>query len=60
MKKKTKMRLLGILLVIFGVSITIYSILFTPGNISFWIMYAGLIMIMTGLGLLGLDTGYPI
>jgi len=59
--KKIKMKLFGLTLVILGMIILVYSILFGSSGMSFWTMYIGILMVATGLGFLGFNIGsYPI
>ncbi len=59
MKKKFKMRLFGLLLVLLGGSLVIYSIV-TGSSMGFWSIYIGMILVATGLSLLGINVGsYP-
>jgi uncharacterized membrane protein len=53
-----KMKLLGIGLVLVGLIISVYGVLFNSGPATFWSIYIGMSVVMMGLGLVGLNIGY--
>jgi hypothetical protein len=63
MKRKDnffKMKIFGIMMVLFGLTSIIYSILYSSSSSSFWTIYIGLTILVSGLSLLGINfIGYP-
>jgi hypothetical protein len=59
MDRNLKMRLLGMLMLAVGSVVVMYSILYGSNNVGFWSLYLGMLLITTGLGLLGLNIGSP-
>lgn len=53
-----KMKLLGIVLVLVGLIIAVYGILFNSGQTTFWSIYIGMSIAMMGLGLFGFNVNY--
>jgi len=55
-----KMKLVGITLVMFGLTVLVYGIAFYSGPSTFWSIYIGMSIVMMGLGLIGFNAGYGI
>jgi len=56
MNKKLKRKLFGLLLVVFGSIIIIYSII-SSTSVGFLSIYMGTMMLVAGLSILGFNTG---
>jgi len=52
------MKLVGITLVMLGIAVLVYGLFFYSGPSTFWSIYIGMSVIMTGLGLIGFNIGY--
>lgn len=51
------MKFLGLFLLMTGITIIFYSMLFGSSNSTFWPMYIGFTMVISGLGILGFNIG---
>lgn len=58
--KNIKMKLVGMTLVMLGIAVLVYGLFFYSGPSTFWSIYIGMSVIMTGLGLIGFNIGYGI
>jgi len=57
--KSAKMKTIGATLFFIGVVILVYSIIYGSSSMGFWSMYLGMILVVTGLGFLGMNVGFP-
>jgi len=56
--KNVKMKMIGIGLVIVGLLIAVYGVLFNSGQTTFWSIYIGMSIAVMGLGFVGFNVGY--
>lgn len=55
-----KMKIIGLVIMMFGFLSVIYGIFYSSSSMSFWSIYIGLTMFVSGLSLLGINfIGYP-
>lgn len=59
-KDYLKIKALGVSLVAAGVFLVVYTLFWGGASGSFWMMYIGLMLVITGLGFLGINlSNYP-
>jgi hypothetical protein len=50
-----KMKIIGLVIMMFGFLSVIYGIFYSSSSMSFWSIYIGLTMFVSGLSLLGIN-----
>jgi hypothetical protein len=53
-----KTKLIGVIMVLAGMSMVVYSILLYNGSATLWSIYIGMSIAIMGLGMLGFNIGY--